>query len=258
MISRRRWLIALLLAGTVLPGLYLTRGRILPALAAWLDTGIDPQHADEDYDYILVLGGEADVRPFFGAALYKAGLARKVLLTEVKAHADVECSFAPPLHEVDRQVLLEQGVPPEAIQIIGGQCESTMDEARALAEVLEAAPETRVLAVTSDYHTRRSRWTFRQVLGARAEQVSFFSAPTRRIPLDSWWQHEEGFLAITGEYLKLALYGLRYGRLMHWGVGIVMGSAGGILLWRRCRARSASRQRLGPQGSARVEGLGRS
>ena len=233
--TRRGWCIGLLLIGGMLAVLYVARQTVLPALAHWLDVGVQPQRGE--YDCVMVLGGDDNVRPFVGAALYKAGLARRVLLARVESHPDANPEFAPPRHDVSRQILLLRGVPEHDIQVAGEPCQSTLDEAQVLAQVLDASPELRVLVVTSDYHTRRARWVFDRVLADRAGQAAFVSAPTEQVPLDRWWHSEAGFRAITSEYVKLLLYGLRYGYLGYWIAGFTAGAIGVYLVWRRRRRR---------------------
>ena len=95
---------------------------------------------------------------------------------------------------------------------------------RAPGGFLESARQASLTVVTSNYHTRRVRWTVARVLGERARQVTFVSAPTDEFQMDNWWQRDEGFKAIVGEYLKLTYYVLRYTRICYWIAG------GGALL----------------------------
>lgn len=241
--TRRTLCLGLLLLGAVLAVLYLARQQVLPAMAHWLDVGELPRSTG--YDYVMVLGGDDNVRPFVGAALYKTGFAERVLLTNVGRHPNADPQFEPPRQDVCRQILMLRGVPKGDIQVAGEPCESTIDEAYVLSGVLDASPEARVLVVTSYCHTRRARWVFEQVLGARAACLTFVSAPVEQAPPDRWWHSEAGFLVITSEYVKLLLYGLRYGCLGYWLVGLAACTIGAILVWRRHRRRlSADRGRI--------------
>ena len=224
---RRRWVIGLLVAGAVLGGLGLALVLVAPHMAYWLDVGELPRQAD----YILVLAGQEDCRPLAGAVLYQAGLGARVLVTEEAADCNEGPGLPPPGHVISRRMLVRCGVRQRDILMIGSDCESTFDEAQALAELLDGQPQARVLVVTSDYHARRARWIIRRVLGERAQQVSFVSAPTDTIATDQWWQREEGFLIITGEYLKLAFYGLRYGHAGYWVAGVASMLLLVVVLW---------------------------
>jgi len=212
MSRRRRLLIALLLGAAVLASCWAIHPRLLRGAANWLDVGDMPRLAD----YVMVLNGGEDTRPFAAAALVKAGWARRALVAEVAPTPEVRDGIVPPYHEINRQVLLKRGVPAADVVILPGAAATTYDEAVALAAFLEDRPGARVLVVTNDYHTRRSRWVFARVLADRARQVSFVSAPTDEFPMDRWWRSQMGFLSIVTEYPKLAFYAASYGCLGYW------------------------------------------
>ncbi len=218
-------------------GLYAARGQILPCAAHWLDVGQPPQAAE----YVMVLGGEYNTRPFVGAALWKAGLARQVLMARVIEDPDIEDGIAPPHHEVECRVLRLRGVPDDCIVLLGERADSTFDEATLLSDFLASRPESRVTVVTSDYHTRRSHWIFTRVLGDRAQQVAFVSAPTEDFYADTWWETDKGFRAVMGEYVKLVLYGLRYGWLGYEMAGVLV-AAVLLVIWRRSRRRRVAKE----------------
>jgi len=202
--SRRRWCFLVLAVAAAVPvGVYLGREYLLPPMAYWLDVGGPPQRAD----YVMVLPGDANVRPFVAAALVKAGLAGRVLVPKTETAPEVDDGIYPPSDELIGRVLVRRGVAPEKIVILSGRSNSTCGDARVLAEFLESSPGARVSVVTNNYHTRRARWIFARVLKDRTGQVSFVSAPTEGFRPDNWWRVQEGFLAIVSEYLKLACFG---------------------------------------------------
>jgi uncharacterized SAM-binding protein YcdF (DUF218 family) len=190
----------------VLGLLYATRGYSLSAAARFLDVGEPPQPAD----CVLVLGGGSNTRPFVGAALLKAGLAKKVLLPTVQLSVEAQDGLIPPDHELIEQALRHRGVPNEAIVRLPHACATTFDEAEALREYLEDAPATSVTVVTTTHHTRRAQWIFRRVLGDKANVLRFVSAPTDGFDASNWWRYEEGCAAYLSEYVKLAFYLWQY------------------------------------------------
>jgi len=107
----------------------------------------------------------------------------------------------------------------------------------ALAVFLQKHPSAPVLVVTNDCHTRRSRWVFTRVLGDRARQVSFVSAPSDEFPMDRWWQSPVGLLSIATEYPKLVFYAAIYGYFGYW-----LGACGALLLVARWIRRRESRK----------------
>jgi uncharacterized SAM-binding protein YcdF (DUF218 family) len=208
----RRLLVALLLLAVVLVACWATYPRLLRAAASWLEVGERPRKAD----YVMLLNGGEDSRPFAVAALVKRHWAPRVLVAATAPSPAVLDGIVPPEHEINRRVLLLRGVPAGDIRILPGAAAATYDEAMALAAFLRHKPDARVLVVTSDYHTRRSRWVFARVLGESGGQVSFISAPSDEFPRDRWWQSQVGLLSIVPEYLKLVFYAADYGYLGYW------------------------------------------
>ena len=204
----RRWTMVLLVVASLLTGLYLARGAILPVAARWLDVGTYPQPAD----YVMVLGGGTESRPFAAAAIIKAGLARRVLVSHVNRGRLVLSGSLLSEDQIVRRVLVARGVPEDAIAVVGWEGASTYDEARALASLLKDMPDARVLILTSDFHTRRARWIFREILGSQGSQISMVSTPSEGFRFDRWWCCHEGFQTIAGENIKFLLYAMRYGR----------------------------------------------
>jgi len=145
-------------------------------------------------DVIVVLGGDAPVRATEAAALFKDGVAPRVLVT-----GDGDC-------QDNRDVLLQAGVPDAAI---GVECLSrnTMQNSRFSAAIMRAGQVHHALIVTSWYHTRRALNCFREV--APDIEFSAVSAGAE----DSLFSHMvglDGYRTIT-EYLKVPWYALHYG-----------------------------------------------
>lgn len=216
--------------------LYAGRQWLLPLPARWLDVGGQPRHSD----CAFVLGGDASTRAVAAAVLVRRGWAAEVLVPRTVDHREPSQRIVPAEHELIRRVLLQRGVPNKAIHDLGRDINSTYDEARALARFLDNSPEKRVLVVTNSYHTRRTRWTFSRVLGTRATQVVFVSAPDDSFPAEGWWRSGKGAETIIGEYLKLAVYVLRYTSFLY-------GLAGAIVIFIAIRF---LRARLGPHAFA--------
>jgi uncharacterized SAM-binding protein YcdF (DUF218 family) len=175
---------------------------LLPLLGHWLDVSTPPREVDD----IMVLGGGGDTRPFVAAALFKAGLAKGVLLPTVQPSPASADGLDPLHHEVMRQVLLKRGVPADAIVLLPGEVNSTADEARSLGRYMDEHPGRRVAVVTNDFHTRRAQWIFRTELGDRAVNMPFFAAPTDYFDGDNWWRSEAGCATYTDEYLKMLAF----------------------------------------------------
>jgi uncharacterized SAM-binding protein YcdF (DUF218 family) len=228
----RRWPRRLLAIAAFGLTLYASSGWWLPAAGRWLDVGEPPRVAD----YCLVLSGGFGSRPFGAAALYRRGYIRRgIWLTRV--------AFAQPIFplEIDstaaaRRVLTTVGVPNDRIAVLDGECATTFDEAKSLERMLASHPEATVAVVTSDYHTRRTRWIFRRILGERADRLQFISVPTDFFSAEDWWKVEQGFVSYSKEFLKLPFYYLYYGWGLVW-IGLAVAAIVGLRIVRRLRRR---------------------
>lgn len=189
------------------PFLYFAREPLLVAAAQFLT--ID--NAEKRADFLVVLGGNAETRPFAAAALYRSGVAPKVLIFEHKTDRITDLGLAPTSDELYRKVLELEGVPIDAIERLPGVVDSSWDEARSLRRFLVSNPARRIILVTSAEHTRRARWVFRNVLAGIPTDIRM--APARHLEFDetNWWKHDAGVLAYIHEYLKLVFYVTRYG-----------------------------------------------
>jgi uncharacterized SAM-binding protein YcdF (DUF218 family) len=207
-VPRRRRLGRLLLLAAAVAALLLYFGRypILRAAGSFLDVS-EPAVAT---DYVMVLGGNLQTRPFAAAALVNAGLARKAIVATIAESGDTLDGIVPSEQEMIRALLVHQGVSPDAVLILPNLCASTFDEANALTEFLKSRPDSSVTVVTSAQHTRRTRWIFRKALGEHSAQVHFAGAPLDGFDATNWWRFESGFCTYVDEYLKLAFYLMRY------------------------------------------------
>ncbi len=229
---RLRWA-AVAAAVALVGGLCLLRGAWLPHMALWLDVGEPPSPSE----YVMVLGGGENTRPFVAAALVKVGLARRVLVSRSEPSLAVLEGVTPPTHEIIRRALVCRGVPEKDILILAKAGQHTHDEAQMLAEFLQDHPDARVTVVTDGFHTRRTRWTFHRVLGEQSSRVGFLSAPNASFTAADWWQNAWGFQMIVSEYVKLTGYVLLYGQLHYWLPFVVLIVAA-VLVHRRRAARS--------------------
>src|SRR5208282_4673594 len=112
-------ILILLLCLAMISGLYLSRQRILPGLAQWLDVGTQPRSSD----YLMILGGDIRFRPRLAAALWKSGYARQILLPRFPGSIDLgkQESSGQLVNLTAKQVLLDCGVPAAAIVTLDRQ-----------------------------------------------------------------------------------------------------------------------------------------
>lgn len=147
-------------------------------------------------DVIVVLAGETDHRPTHALELLGQGYAHRVLIdvpTDVKIYDSTQILLA---EKYIRD--LPQAAAVGICPIVGL---STRDEAHDVEQCLRREKGTRILLVTSDFHTRRSLSTFRHevrgktfcVAGAR-DAMQF---GTR------WWTHRQWAKTCVSEWARL-------------------------------------------------------
>lgn len=203
-----KWLFGLALLGGLLL-VFQAPGWVLPPVARWLDVSEEPAAVD----YVLVLNGDPETRPFAAAALVKARLAKGVLLTRQRLSLEsgsVRQGAMPSELEITRGVLKARGVSEKDVQVLPGEIGSTADEARALAVWLKQQPEARVTVVTNGFHTRRARWVFRRALGEDAGRVNFVGVPRDGVDENTWWRTPRGCLVYLSEPAKFLYYRLAH------------------------------------------------
>ena len=213
------------------------RQTVLPAMGRWLDVGETPQSTD----FVLVLPGHYETRPFVSAALVNVGLADKALIIETASSPDVTAGVAPPNHEIVWRILVRRGVQPDDITILEASSTCTLEDAEALARFLKGRPDKTVTIVTNDFHTRRSRWVFRRVFGERFQQLRFVSAPRDECDAENWWHSRSGISLYVSEYLKLVYYFFLYGSGWIWTSVLLFGVVGLVAI-RRVRRRRKTRR----------------
>jgi uncharacterized SAM-binding protein YcdF (DUF218 family) len=97
-------------------------------------------------------------------------------------------------YEIIRRALELRGVDRSQIKLLEGRSSHTFGDAVALRNFVQQSLESTVAVVTSHYHTRRTRWTLRRVLGSQADRIQFVSAPVDEFTEDNWWRRVDSTL----------------------------------------------------------------
>lgn len=234
----RRWVVtAIVLMAIGGTTAWATAPRWLAAGGRWLDVGTTPQRADAAW----ILNGDLHSRPLEAALLYRNSTVPRIVVTSVRpieSLSDVNQTSRSERDEVIG-ILIAAGVDRGDIDVIDAKVTSTFDEAVAVGQWLADDPSRRVIVVTNDYHTRRTRWIFRQTLSNAQtrentppiDRVALVSARGEGFGASNWWRHQDGFNLYLAEYIKFAVYFVWYGvgrPIIGWwssGVTIVAGAA---------------------------------
>ncbi len=188
-------LVALIFIIVLLLILYLARAPLLrAAAAAWVvDDPLEKAQA------IVVLGGDsrAGDRLRHAVQLYRAGWAPRIVLSGAAFRTYFNESELM-AHEAKRL-----GVPPEHLIIALGTADSTLEEALGLRQVLAKHDFRKIIVVTSNFHTRRTRTIFLSVYRPLGARIIVSAAPDHRFDPQTWWQHREGRKQMFTEVVKL-------------------------------------------------------
>jgi len=152
--------------------------------------------APERSDTIVVLAGETDRRPARGLQLLDQGYGRHVVLdvpagTEIFGFEEVQLATK---YAQDRPEAASVRVCP----IFGL---STRDESHDVANCLAQVEGTRVLIVTSDFHTRRALSIFRHEVHGKTFSIAAARDDTQFGT--RWWTHRQWAKTCADEWLKL-------------------------------------------------------
>jgi len=185
------WLLLLVL---VLGTLYRVRAPLLRAVGEWwvVDEELEKAQA------ILVLGGDSlpGDRVRHAARLYRQGLAPKVLMSGPPLRADFSEG------ELMQKDALAAGIPAADLLVVRHQATSTLEEALALRPALAEHNFTKLIIVTSNFHTRRARRIFRTVYKEQGIELRVSAAPDARFDPARWWQDRIARATLTLEMLK--------------------------------------------------------
>ena len=197
-VKQRRWLVTAILVAAVATAVISIRG------AGRFLFVEDPLSKSEA---IVVIGGRVPFRAMKGAALYKEGLAPQVWLTQpILSAAEVEMArlgVHPTLEYVYSQAVLERlGVPARVIHVLPGRNNNTATEMRTIASYARAHGVSRVILVTSNYHSRRVRTLWHRLVGSSPEAIVRFTSE-EPFDADRWWADAADGWAVSREWFGL-------------------------------------------------------
>jgi hypothetical protein len=193
---RMRWIV-LGLAGTAL----LCVLTFLFGIGRWLVVN-DPL---EKAQAIVVLSGRMPMRALEAAKLFREGYAPEVWLTHsTEPEATLKAMGIPYAGEefYDEKVLMHEGVPADAIQVLPPPIINTEDEIAAVAEALEKRKGTAVILVTSKVHTRRVRILWHRLTARRGRAIVRAASEDPFEP-KRWWRTTGDALDVIREFLGI-------------------------------------------------------
>ncbi|HXY01237.1 MAG TPA: YdcF family protein [Candidatus Limnocylindrales bacterium] len=180
---------------------------VLAALLAFLNVGrwLVIEEPLQKASAIAVLSGRMPSRALEAARVYKQGYASRVWLTYSREPGDTLAKLSIPYigeDSYDKQILMKEGVPESAIQVLEPPIMNTADEMRAIGEELRKEKQGKVIIVTSKVHTRRTRALWNRL--APHDGAAIVHAVSDD-PFDSahWWRNTSDALDVVREILGL-------------------------------------------------------
>ncbi len=172
-------LIALIFAVLLLSVLYLARHPIFRLIGeGWV-----AEDTLERSDAILVLSDDnfyAD-RATRASQVYRQGFASVVVASgrRLRPYAGIA--------ELMEHDLIERGVPKDKIIRVAHEAENTLEEAKALVQLVKQKKWHSIIVVTSNYHTRRARYIFSHVF-PKDIKIRVTGASDGDFDPERWWE----------------------------------------------------------------------
>lgn len=200
-------LLVVAVAGAAALGLlYALRGTCLVAFAqAWA-----VNEPVSQADVVVVLSGDPDHRPAAAAALWRDGVARRFLLTQVEPTWRRRLGLTPSDSELYLKLLESAGVSASSLSLVGDNVGSTWDEARAFRRWAETNDVSTAAVLTHAFHARRTRWIFRKELDGLGVALRVIGQQTPAVSTTNWWRTEQGLIMMQNEWIKYLYYRLKY------------------------------------------------
>lgn len=203
--TRKRiiWISVIILVPLVL---FLARRPIMRGMGSYLT---DKDHV-ENCDAIFVLGGNAEDRGAEAAILWHDGVAPVIHSTgsHVPSALAVLDTFITEAG-MARIAMMNGGVPGDVIVPIN-EGTSTLEEAHIILETSLAQGYSRIMIVTTNHHTRRTRNVFEEIFEDSGIAVNIHGGPSSLYNEERWWTEEYGMIAVNNEYMKLLYYWWNY------------------------------------------------
>jgi len=140
-------------------------------------------------DVIIVISGDSANRLTYGAKLFQAGYADKVILS----------GFG----KDEIQWFVSLGIPEGSI-LLENQARTTFENAKYSFKIVQDQGYKSAILVTSPYHTRRCSMIFNQFF--KGINLKICPIPYEPAMTHNWWKDTYSARIIISEYLKMVWY----------------------------------------------------
>jgi len=152
-------------------------------------------------DAVVPLRGSPDeerLRLEEAARLVREGVAPVLLVS-----ADGRPFYGQPIPKIVEGFLESQQFPTDKLRFCENTADNTAEEARALLLCLRAMDARQVIIVTSEYHTRRTRFIFRHTFASSGIQVKVHPLYNPKYWNPRWWRQRRWTKTFVIETLSL-------------------------------------------------------
>jgi uncharacterized SAM-binding protein YcdF (DUF218 family) len=159
----------------------------------------------QNADAIVLLAGSYEERAPAAADIFLSGNAKCIILANDGVRRGWSSEYQRNLFSIERseEALVKRGVPRQSIIRLPFLKSGTIYDALAVRDYVVRYSIHSILLVTSDYHTRRTLWTFQKIFQQLSVTVGIEPVRTPSIFYPS----------IMLEYIKFAYYLIRFGWL---------------------------------------------
>jgi uncharacterized SAM-binding protein YcdF (DUF218 family) len=155
---------------------------------------------------IAVLSGRMPSRALEAARVYKQGFAGQVWLTHSTEPGATLGQLSVPYvgeESYDKQILMHEGVPESAIQVLDPPIINTADEMKTIGDMLKNKNQHSVIIVTSKVHTRRVKALWKRMSAQNGTAIIHGVSDDSFDPAH-WWRNTQDALDVVREVLGLA------------------------------------------------------
>jgi uncharacterized SAM-binding protein YcdF (DUF218 family) len=155
---------------------------------------------------IAVLSGAMPGRALEAARVYKQGYANRIWLTHSSEPGATMAKLSIPFvgeEHYNRQILIHEGVPEDAIEVLDPPIVNTADEMQTIGAALRKEKQRTVILLTSPVHTRRTMALWKKI--SRQDGVALLHAVSDdNYDPAHWWRTTHDALDVVREVLGLA------------------------------------------------------